>query len=110
MKKKAEHAAVGLALQLANRYVLTALVGLIWAAFVSDIDLIFLAKSQMELSRLEKQVAHYEREIESTWSQLEDLSTNPERLERFARETYFMKRDNEDLFRIVPANQLGKGK
>lgn len=110
MKKKAERTAAGLALMLANRYVLTALVGLIWASFVSEIDLIYLAKSQLELKRLERQVAHYEREIESTRGQLLDLSTNPERLERFARETYFMKRDDEDLFRIVPANQVEKGK
>lgn len=110
MKKKAELSAAGLALMLTNRYVLTALVGLLWASFVSEIDLIYLAKSQLELNRLERQVAHYEREIESTRIQLEDLSTNPERLERFARETYFMKRDNEDLFRIVPAHQLEKGK
>lgn len=110
MKKKADLSAAGLALTITNRYVLTALVGLLWASFVSEIDLIFLAKSQLELNRLERQVAHYEREIESTRSQLEDLSTNPERLERFARETYFMKRDNEDVFRIVPASQLEKGK
>ncbi|MGB1944556.1 MAG: hypothetical protein ACPHM0_02620 [Flavobacteriales bacterium] len=29
------------------------------------------------------------------------MTSNPERLERFAREKYYMKRDNEDLFRIV---------
>ena len=67
MKKKAEHAAVGLALQLANRYVLTALVGLIWAAFVSDIDLIFLAKSQMELSRLEAKSEKSSKKQEATF-------------------------------------------
>ena len=86
---------------LSNRYVLTAAVGLVWVTFISEIDLVYLAKSQLELNRLENQVAHYELEIEATRNQLIDLSSNPERLERFAREKYFMKRDNEDLFRIV---------
>ena len=84
-----------------NRYVLTAAIGLVWVTFISEIDLVYLAKSQMELNRLENQVAHYELEIEATRNQLIDLTSNPARLERFAREKYFMKRDNEDLFRIV---------
>ena len=84
-----------------NRYILTAAVGFVWVTFISEIDLIYLAKSQMELNRLQNQVAHYEIEIEATRNQLIDQTSNPERLERFAREKYYMKRDNEDLFRIV---------
>jgi cell division protein FtsB len=91
-----------------NRYVLTAAVGLVWVTFISEIDLVYLAKSQLELNRLENQVAHYELEIEATRNQLVDLTSNPERLERFAREKYFMKRDNEDLFRIVAKKPAAK--
>jgi hypothetical protein len=29
---------------------------------------------------------------------LQDISTNTASLEKFARETYYMKRDNEDVF------------
>ena len=91
-----------------NRYVLTAAVGLVWVTFISEIDLVYLAKSRLELNRLENQVAHYELEIEATRNQLVDLTSNPERLERFAREKYFMKRDNEDLFRIVAKEPAAK--
>jgi cell division protein DivIC len=100
MRKKADYWLQGFE-WFSNRYVLTAGVGLVWVTFISEIDLVYLAKSQLELNRLENQVAHYELEIEATRNQLVDLSSNPERLERFAREKYFMKRDNEDLFRIV---------
>ena len=103
MRKKADFITAKTAALLTNRYVLTACLGLVWVTFVSEIDLIYLTKSQMELSRLKRQAHHYEKEIHNTRTQLEDLSSNPERLERFAREKYFMKRDNEDLFRIVPA-------
>ncbi len=92
-----------------NRYVLTAAVGLVWVTFISEIDLVYLAKSRLELNRLENQVAHYELEIEATRNQLVDLTSNPERLERFAREKYFMKRDNEDLFRIVAKEPAATG-
>jgi len=54
------------------------------------------------LQAQERQVAHYEAAITDLYLQLDDLSSNPERLEKFAREHYFMKRENEDLFRILP--------
>ena len=72
-----------------NRYVLTAAVGLVWVTFISEIDLVYLAKSQLELNRLENQVAHYELEIETTRNQLVDLTSNPERLEPHLLERCF---------------------
>ena len=80
-----------------NRYLLTGLLALFWVTFVSDIDLIYLFKSSQELRAQERQVTHYEQAIRASYDQLADLTSNPERLERFAREQYFMKRDNEDL-------------
>jgi|TARA_B110000444_G_C18634995_1_gene498696 cell division protein FtsB len=85
-----------------NRYLVTGLIALFWVTFVSDIDLIYLVKSKQEINAQERQVRHYEDSIVALYDQLEDLSSNPQRLERFAREHYFMKRDNEDLFRILP--------
>lgn len=86
---------------LQNRYVITGIAGLMWVSFVSDIDLIYLIKSQRQLSQLQHQVRHLEGAIQTIEQRLEDLSSNPERLEKFAREQYFMKRDNEDVFRII---------
>jgi cell division protein FtsB len=91
-----------------NRYLLTGALALFWVTFVSDIDLIYLFKSSQELRAQERQVAHYEQAIQESYMQLADLSSNPERLERFAREQYFMKRDNEDLFRILPEAQAAE--
>ena len=88
---------------LRNRYVLTSLFGLVWVTFVSEIDLIYLFKSQRELNRLRTEVRHYEGQIVTTSQQLEALTANPDQLEKFAREHYFMKREHEDVFRIVPA-------
>ena len=87
---------------LRNRYLITGTIALFWVAFISDIDLIYLVKSKQELIAQERQVVHYEHEIRALYVQLQDLSSNPGRLEKFAREHYFMKRENEDLFRIIP--------
>lgn len=87
---------------LRNRYLITGAIALFWVTFISDIDLVYLVKSKQALMAQERQVLHYEQEIRALYIQLQDLSSNPERLEKFAREHYFMKRDNEDLFRIIP--------
>jgi cell division protein FtsB len=44
----------------------------------------------------------YAEEILKTREQLNELSSNTELLEKFARERYLMKRDNEDIFVLVP--------
>lgn len=88
---------------LKNRYLLTGVLGLFWVTFISDIDLVYLTRSQRQLNQMHADVAHYQSQIQETREQLEALTTNPKLLETFAREEYFMKRDDEDLFRIVDA-------
>ena len=91
----------GMVSALKNRYILTAVFALVWVTFISEIDLIYLFKSHRNLGQLRNQVEYYEREIAATSAQLDALSSDPSRLERFAREQYFMKKDNEDLFRVI---------
>lgn len=53
-----------------------------------------------KIRSLEKEINHYREEIEVNSKKLNDLRTDKEGLERFAREEYFMKRKNEDVFII----------
>jgi len=48
----------------------------------------------------EKEIKHYQKEIEINSKKLNDLHTDKEGLERFAREEYFMKKPNEDVYII----------
>jgi cell division protein FtsB len=54
-----------------------------------------------KIHRLEMEIRSYREEIELTKRKLEDLRAGKERLERFAREEYFMKKPDEDIFIIV---------
>ncbi len=54
-----------------------------------------------ELKDLTASKSHYQKEITKETVELEQLKTNPAILEKYAREKYLMKRENEDLF-IVP--------
>ena len=47
-----------------------------------------------KIRSLEKEIKHYQKEIEINSKKLNDLHTDKEGLERFAREEYFMKNMN----------------
>jgi len=51
-----------------------------------------------KIRSLEKEIKHYQKEIEINSKKLNDLHTDKEG--RFAREEYFMKKPNEDVYII----------
>ena len=53
-----------------------------------------------KIRSLEKEIKHYQKEIEINSKKLNDLHTDKEGFERFAREEYFMKKPNEDVYII----------
>ena len=86
---------------LKSRYVLTATGFVVWMLFFDSRDLITSHfRERGELLRLEESKKYYEQQISATRRELEQLRTNPAVLERYAREKFLMKKDNEDLFRI----------
>ena len=54
-----------------------------------------------ELRELQLSKEYYTRQIASERKELEQLKTDPATLEKYAREKYFMKRDNEDVYVLV---------
>jgi cell division protein DivIC len=86
---------------LKNRYLLTAAGFAVWIVFFDSRDLITSHfRERNELLKLEESKKYYEQQIAVTKQELEQLKTNPAVLERYAREKFLMKKENEDLFRI----------
>jgi cell division protein DivIC len=56
---------------------------------------------KQELKELKAKKQYYQNEIEKTQKELEDLSNNPAAIEKYAREHFQMKRDNEDVFIVT---------
>lgn len=86
---------------LRNKYVLTTLAFVIWVAFFDRNDLFSQYTYRQELKKLEVDKAYYAREIEQNKIDMDELMSDPEHLEKYAREHYLMKRDNEDIFLFV---------
>ena len=53
------------------------------------------------LRQLEKDRDYYKERIEEDRRKLNELKTSSDNLEKFAREQYFMKKDDEDIYIIV---------
>ena len=55
-----------------------------------------------ELNQMKEGKAFFQQQIEEERKFSEELKHNPAIIEKYAREKYFMKKDNEDLFIIQP--------
>ena len=91
--------------RLKNRYMAASLGLLCWIAFFDRNDAWTTFKNRRELSRMNEQKEYYAAEIKLTREHLHELSSDKELLEKFARERYYMKRDNEDIFVLVPESK-----
>ena len=86
---------------LKNKYILTLAGFTIWMFFFDDRDVITTHfRHTRELDQLKKSKAYYEQQISETRLELEELKSGAATVEKYAREKYLMKRDNEDLFII----------
>ncbi len=84
-----------------NKYLLT-IIGLsVWLCFFDRNDLFTQLEMKRKVNKLEGEKQYYQNEISNNKNELVELQTNSKNLEKFAREKYLMKRDNEDVFVIV---------
>ena len=84
-----------------NKYLLTVIGLSIWVIFFDKNDLKTELELRREVMQLEEERNYFAREIHIITSDIKELYTNPKTLEKFAREKYLMKRDNEEIFVIV---------
>ncbi len=69
--------------------------------FLDENNLINQYRKHRELAALLEKRNYYTEQIKETDREFYQLTTNRYTQEKFAREHYYMKRDNEDVFVIV---------
>lgn len=84
-----------------NRYLISAVVAFVWMLFFDRYDFLSQMKMVSEINLLEQDLAYYENELENVNEERLIFKENREEIERFAREHYLMKKENEDLFLVV---------
>ena len=89
---------------LRNKYLILLLLFIFWIIFLDDYNLINQNKMKNNVDDLKEQKEFYISEIKSDSTELSKLKNDSEEQERFAREKFLMKKDNEDIF-IIRENE-----
>ena len=84
-----------------NFYVVATLLFLFWITFIDSNNLVNHFRLTQKLNQLEDQKEFYLEKKGNINSEREELLSNPELLEKFARERYLMKKQTEDLYVVV---------
>jgi len=85
---------------LLNKYFVVLVVFGVFVTFFDEHSLIHRWESYRKISRMEDELKFYQDEIKATKQKKIELQSSDANLEKFAREHYFMKRRNEDIFII----------
>lgn len=84
-----------------NFYFLVGIFFAVWMLFIDSNDVFSQWHLRSKLSSLESEKQYYLEKIEEVKKDREELLSNRELLEKFAREKYLMKKKSEDLYIIV---------
>ena len=86
---------------LKNKYFLTLIIFVVWLLLFDSNNLIDRFSQMKSLNQLEKDKEYYLERIEEDSRKLNELETDKENLEKFAREQYLMKKDDEEIFVVI---------
>ena len=88
-----------------NFYFIVGVIFIVWMLFIDSNDLYSQYKKRRKLSELEQQKAYYTQMIREVEKDREELLSNNDLLEKFAREKYLMKKESEDLYILVTEDE-----
>lgn len=85
---------------LKNKYFIATSFILIWMLFLDRNNWIHQLNKYNQLQEMKAEKAYYKQKIKETRKARKELMKDSESLERFAREEYFMKKPDEELYII----------
>lgn len=83
-----------------NKYLLGLVGFLIWMTFLDVNSFIIHYQQNRELNELEESIVYYKEAIANDKRQLNELSSDPAKLEKFAREEYRLHKEDEQVYLI----------
>lgn len=86
---------------LGNKYLITGIAFASWMMFFDRNDISLQMKRMSELRKLKQSEKNMTSQIMNAKKELESLKTDPGTLEKYARERFLMKKDNEDLYLVT---------
>ena len=84
---------------IGNRYVLTLVIFAVWMLFLDNYSYLEHRILNKKIEELNTNKQYYIDEIKKDSANIKKLN-NPDQIEKYAREKYYMKRDSEDIYII----------
>ena len=84
-----------------NKYTITVVLFLVWMIFFDSTSFLVVNDLNKEINRYEEQLDYYKTEYEKNSQFYNKLMNNKNEKEKFARENYFMKKPDEEIFILV---------
>ena len=84
-----------------NKYTVVTVFFLVWVLFVDTNKLFVWINDLNTVSTQERQKEHYRQAIKQTDEKLNELTSNKDSLEKFAREQYLFHQKDEEIFLVV---------
>lgn len=81
-----------------NKFIFTSILFVVWMTFFDQNNFISQVQDRMKLAELEAHRDQLSAEIKESTEDLKVLQNDQALLEKFARERYLMKKENEDIF------------
>ncbi len=94
---------------LLNPYIAITIAFVIWMLFFDDNSYLFHKELNTIINEKKAEIELYEAEIEKDKKSIQQLK-NDDVLENYARETYYMKKDNEEIYIIEYDTEPTKNK
>ena len=80
------------------KYAVVCIIGVLLVGFLDDNSLWSHFKNRQRIAELTDEKEKFEADFERDQAQIKELDRNPKAIEKIARERYFMKADDEDIF------------
>ncbi len=84
-----------------RNYIIVTILFLLWITVFSPNTVVDQVRAYRELRELRRMKDFYQKEIAENEALIKKFKTDPDFVETYGRETYLMKKDNEDIFLFV---------
>ncbi len=86
-----------------NFYSGVATVFFVWVTFIDSNDLAGIVKNSWKLREIENEISFFEEKVAEVVKEKQELEGSARLQEQFAREKFFMKKADEEIFLVVPS-------
>ena len=81
-----------------HKYLIVVIIGVLVVGFLDENSFMKRIEYAYQIDDLKTEIRKYDSQYQHDMQQLKELKTDPKAIARVARERYFMKADNEDIF------------